>query len=294
MNSSGFAIINKPAGMSSFKAVSIIKKKLNVKKAGHTGTLDPFAEGLIVILIGNMCRFFDYFMHYKKSYTAQAVFGEEKDTEDITGKTTAVSEVIPAYTLISEKINNFKGEITQIPPDYSAVHVNGKRAYQLAREGIKTELKPRKTFIHSLNILNFQDNILNFSVTCSSGTYIRSIARDLARDCGSAAYLKSLVRTEIGNFKIENAVSPDNFSTEDLLSEADGIKMMGLNTCIVKDSFKENIFNGKIPDYTFFTDIPEEGSSAVFDTDNNFSAFIEKKGDIFSYHFVIPESREKR
>ena len=205
---SGFALINKPAGMSSFQAVNIVKKKLKCRKAGHTGTLDPFAEGLLVVLFGDMTRFFDYFMSYEKTYTAGAVFGEETDTEDLTGTVTASTDFIPDLSVLSENISKYKGEITQIPPAYSAVHVNGKRAYQLAREGIKAELKPRKAFIYSLEINSFENKLLNFTVSCSSGTYIRSIARDLARDCNSAAYLKTLVRTDIGNFSLENAVFP--------------------------------------------------------------------------------------
>ncbi len=286
---SGFALLNKPAGMSSFKAVSILKKKLNTKKAGHTGTLDPFAEGLLVILIGDMTRFFDFFMNFRKTYTAEAVFGEEKDTEDITGETSAVSAFLPDFSTISSKASLFRGEIKQIPPVYSAVHVNGKRAYQLAREGIKADLKPRNSFIYSLDLNSYNDNILNFTVSCSSGTYIRSIARDLARECGSAAFLKSLVRTDIGSFSIKYAVSPDDFRSDMLISPYNGIKQMGISTVTVKDSFRDKMLNGIQPDSESFTSAVPDGPSAVFDSENNFTAFIEKTVNEFRYRFVIPE-----
>ena len=295
MNSqiSGFALINKPAGMSSFQAVNIVKKKLKCRKAGHTGTLDPFAEGLLVVLFGDMTRFFDYFMSFEKTYTAEALFGEETDTEDVTGTVIETSAFIPDLTVVQENINKYKGEITQIPPVYSAVHVNGKRAYQLAREGIKTELKPRKAFIYSLEINSFENKLLNFTVSCSSGTYIRSIARDLARDCKSAAYLKTLIRTDIGNFNLEKAVSPEDFTVDNLMTPYEGIKIMDLNTCTVKDSFRNKIYNGITPDITSFESIPKEGPSAVFDTEKNFAAFIERNEDNFKYRFVIPERNRK-
>jgi tRNA pseudouridine55 synthase len=289
LNISGIALINKPSGISSFQVVSILKKKLNTKKIGHTGTLDPFAEGVLVLLVGNMTRFFDYFMTYKKSYTAEALFGEERDTEDVTGTVTISSDIIPALSDISEKSLKYSGEITQVPPAYSAVHVNGKRAYQLAREGIKTELKPRKTYIHSFDINSYKNDILNFSVSCSSGTYIRSIARDLARECSSASYLKTLVRTAIGDFKLEDAISPENFSINDLISPYEGIIKMGIETCVIKDEFKSKIFNGQMLDSECFENIPIEGSTAVFDNEQNFLSFIETNGDQYKYHFVIPE-----
>lgn len=291
MNSplSGIALINKPAGISSFQAVSILKKKLNTKKIGHTGTLDPFAEGLLVLLLGNMTRFFDYFMSYKKSYTAEALFGEERDTEDITGKVTISSDTIPPLSVISEKSLKYSGEITQLPPAYSAVHVDGKRAYQLAREGIKTELKPRKTFIHSFGINSYNDSLLNFTVSCSSGTYIRSIARDLARECGSASYLKTLVRTEIGNFKLKDAVLPEYFSINDLITPYDGIKKMGIEICVIKDEFKSRIFNGQTLYSACFETMPKKSNTAVFDKKQNFLSFIQKTAEDYKYHFVIPE-----
>ena len=291
---SGFALINKPAGISSFQAVSVLKKKLGTKKAGHTGTLDPFAEGLLVILLGDMTRFFDYFMSFRKTYRAEAVFGEETDSEDITGNVTVKSDFIPDLSLISENVPFFTGKITQVPPVYSAVHINGKRSYQLAREGIKAELPPRETFIHSFDINSYNNNILDFTVACSSGTYIRSIARDLARKCGSAAYLKSLVRTDIGNFSLKEALIPDSFSIENLISPLEGIRKMGINCCTVKSSCINSIFNGIMPDSSWFSeeDIPD-GPSAVFDSENRFAAFIEKSGSSFRYRFVVPERNGK-
>ena len=291
---SGFALINKPVGISSFHAVSVIKKKLGTRKAGHTGTLDPFAEGLLIILFGDMTRFFDYFMKFKKTYRAEAVFGEERDSEDITGTTTLISDFIPDLSLISEKIPLFTGQITQIPSVYSAVHINGKRSYQLARQGIKADIPPRKTFIHSFDINSFDNQILDFTVECSSGTYIRSLARDLARECSSAAYLKSLIRTDIGNFSLKDAFTPDDFSENCLISPYDGIRTMGLNICTVKSSYKAKILNGIIPDSSWFYEenIPE-GLSAVFDSENIFTAFIENSGSKYIYRFVVPERNGK-
>ncbi len=290
---SGLAVINKPAGMTSFQAVSIVKKKLKTRKAGHTGTLDPFAEGLLVILLGDFTRFFDYFMNYRKTYTAEAVFGEERDTEDITGTKISETDNIPDLNELNRNLSSYTGEITQIPPAYSAVHINGKRAYQLAREGIKAELKPRKAFIHSLDINSYDNRILNFTVSCSSGTYIRSIARDLARDCGSGAYLKSLLRTDIGNFNISDAAAPDVFSGEMVLPPYEAVKKMGISIITVKDSFRAKLFNGIMPVSDNFTPLPPEGLSAVFDSSHNFAALIEKNSNEIRYRFVIPESNRQ-
>ena len=291
---SGFALINKPAGISSFQAAGAVKRKLKTRKAGHTGTLDPFADGLLVILIGSMTRFFDYFAGFRKTYRAEAVFGEERDTEDITGAVTVKSDFIPDISLISENTAFFKGQITQIPPVYSAVHINGKRAYQLAREGINADMPERKALIYSFDINSFSNSILDFTVSCSSGTYIRSLARDLARKCSSAAYLKSLTRTDIGNFSLNNAVSPEIFSEENLISPFEGIRLMGINCCTVKTGLIPDICSGKMPDASWFTSELPDGPSAVFDTENNFTAFIEKSGDDFKYRFVIPERNGKK
>ena len=245
----------------------------------------------MVILTGNMTRFFDYFRGFQKKYKAVAVFGAETDTEDVTGniiKTTA----IPDYSTVKQKSIKYTGEITQIPPVYSAVHINGKRSYQLAREGIIPDIKPRKAFIHSFTIDSYEKGLLSFSVSCSSGTYIRSIARDLARDCGSSAYLNKLLRTDIGNFSIDNSISPEDFTPENILSPFEGIKMMGIKTAFIKEEYLPRIRYGQILDSGCFDEIPDNGFTAVFDSNRNFLAFLEKQEDNFKYQFVIPEKKQ--
>ncbi len=212
----GFLLIDKECGLTSFDVVSKIKRKLSLKKVGHTGTLDPFASGLLILCTNRATKLAQIFLELPKTYEATFVFGEEKDTHDRCGTTTANSNKTPTLLEIEQAITNFKGEILQIPPKFSALKINGKRAYKLAREGKDFELKPKKKFIYSYHIIRYENNHLKVKIQCSSGTYIRSLARDLGRAVDSYAFVDELKRTHIGDFSINKTKLISNTTINDI------------------------------------------------------------------------------
>ncbi len=218
VNKSGAVFLNKPSGITSFRALDSIKNKLSTGKIGHTGTLDKFASGVMIVLSGSMTKLAEYFSGLDKEYIGIFTFGRETDTLDPEGGIIAESD-IPELSLIKEKLELFKGRISQIPPDYSAVHINGKRAYKLARKGDKPALKARDVTIYGFDILSWSPPELEVKIKCSKGTYIRSIARDLGRSCGSYAYVSSLKRTSVGGININMTIEPEKFNPgKDLVS----------------------------------------------------------------------------
>lgn len=194
-------LINKQSGITSNKTLSLFKKELNVTKAGFSGVLDPFATGLLIVATEGDTRFLDLFLNSPKTYTGTMLFGKTTDTLDIDG--TVVEEIdninIDEQS-VKEIINNkFLGEIEQIPPKYSNIKVDGKRAHELSRNEVEFELKPVTREIYSFDIEEKSTNEYNFKVTVSSGTYIRSLARDIGRELSVPAMLTSLRRVSIGS-----------------------------------------------------------------------------------------------
>lgn len=206
-------LLNKPAGISSFSALGSVKRALGTGKVGHCGTLDPFAEGLLIALSGAATKTAGYFTGLDKSYHAVMGFGYETDTLDTEGEIINTSP-IPSLEDIESVIPSFTGRIRQTPPAYSAVKINGRRAYSLARNGETPDLPSREVNIESFTIIDWKPPQLTFSVSCSSGTYIRSLARDLAQAISCRGSLQSLTRTAIGPFTIEEAMCPDTFKLE--------------------------------------------------------------------------------
>ena len=213
----GFVNVNKPSGMSSSKVVTFLKKRFNVKKIGHMGTLDPLAEGVLPIAIGKATRMFDYFLEKKKTYIAQFTFGKTTDTLDAEGKITETCDYIPSKKQIVDALPHLIGRITQIPPQYSAKKVNGRCAYDFARIGQTVELKPKEIEIYKIELLHqLSDNVYEFEIECSGGTYIRSIARDMAELLNSKAYMSKLIRTKSGRFEIEKSYTLQQLEDEKL------------------------------------------------------------------------------
>lgn len=202
----GFININKAVGSSSAKEVAIIKRLTRVP-CGHMGTLDPMADGVLPVAVGNAARLFDYFLKKEKTYVATFRFGEHFDTLDTTGSILNGGGRIPSVKEIEEVIPSLVGEVIQIPPRYSAKNVNGKRGYQLAREGVDFQLSPKKVTINCIKRLRQVDEkSFSFEITCGGGTYIRSIARDMAEKLSTYAAMSALTRIKSGIFTIENAV----------------------------------------------------------------------------------------
>ena len=203
----GFLNVYKPKGKTSHDVVAILRRVTKIKQIGHTGTLDPFAEGVLPICIGRSTRLIE-FLDDDKAYIGKVQFGSSTDTYDIEGQITNSSSVKITREELEESLVIFRGEIEQIPPIYSALKVNGKKLYEYARNGEEVEIKPRKVFIKKLelNSFDYETQSAELYIECSKGTYIRSIANDLGENMKSFAHLASLKRVKAGRFLIENSV----------------------------------------------------------------------------------------
>ncbi len=211
-------IINffKPAGMTSHDAVSYFRKLLGTRKVGHTGTLDPMATGVLPICIGKGTRVSEYLLGVDKEYIAELTLGCASDTQDSTGKVTYTSELEVSKDDIEEVFKSFHGTINQIPPMYSAKKIGGKKLYELARNGIEVERNHRKIQIKELKILNNQHNRkIIFYTKCSKGTYIRTICHDIGKNLETYGHMSYLIRTGVGNFKIEDAFGMETLDKMD-------------------------------------------------------------------------------
>lgn len=202
----GVLFLDKPFGVTSNAALQTAKRLLNAAKAGHTGTLDPMATGLLPLTFGEATKFSQMLLDADKSYEATVQFGVETDTGDAEGKTIATSPVDISADALEAALENLRGEIEQIPPMHSALKRNGKPLYEYARAGIELEREARRVTIHSLECLQFDGNSAQLAVRCSKGTYIRTLAIDLGRALGCGAHLSALHRTSIGSFEVKQGV----------------------------------------------------------------------------------------
>ena len=217
----GFFNVHKPPGPTSFDLIRQLRRRLGRKvKLGHAGTLDPFAEGVVVICAGRATRLAGYVQDQPKCYEAQLTLGATSTTDDPEGTITpAPTARAPSEHAVREVLARFVGTIQQLPPTYSAVHVPGGRAYELARAGRKVDLRPRTVTIHRIELRGYEYPLLELAVTCGRGTYIRSLARDLGQALGTGAYCSRLVRTAVGPFKLEQSIRPERLQPErDLLA----------------------------------------------------------------------------
>lgn len=203
---SGVIVVDKPLGMTSHDVVHVIRKGSGVRRAGHTGTLDPRATGVLVVLIGPAVRLSEYVSAADKRYQATIRLGSATDTYDSEGKITHSGEVDITEERFVELLNQFKGEIEQTPPPFSAVKLQGKKAYELSRRGEAVELKPRKIKVYRLEILEWDMPDVTIDVLCSSGTYVRSLAHDIGTALGCGAHLIGLRRTKSGRFTLRDAI----------------------------------------------------------------------------------------
>ena len=220
----GWIFIDKPKNITSFKVIQKLRKILKIKKIGHAGTLDPIATGILAVAVGEATKSINYF-NQNKVYVFNVVFGESKDTDDITGKTLDKSNIIPNKDEVDQCLKKFIGKHSQVPPQYSAVKINGKRAYQLARKNQKFTIQSREVFIKSLKCLEIKNKSeYCFSMECSSGTYVRSIARDLGKILGTYAYVSELRRVKIGKIEEKDIILLDKF--EELVHIGDHFEVM--------------------------------------------------------------------
>ncbi|MFV2064096.1 MAG: tRNA pseudouridine(55) synthase TruB [Chloroflexota bacterium] len=273
----GILVVSKPAGPTSHDIVALVRRLTGVRRVGHGGTLDPFAMGVLPVFIGRATRMVEYHLADEKAYRASVVFGASSSTDDLDGEMTPAEGPAPTRDAVAAALESFRGNIEQVPPDHSAVHVGGKRAYEVARQGDKPELRSRKVTIHSLELVEWDTAdadrpMAELEVRCSAGTYVRSLARDLGRVLGSGAYLGALTRTASGPFRIEDAHTLDevreglaNGRTEQLLLPPDaGLDMIPLVQ--VRASDMEALARGQI--IGLHAPLPRpEGAAAISDED---------------------------
>ena len=210
----GILVVDKPVGPTSHDMVDLVRRLTGVRRVGHGGTLDPFAAGVLPIFIGRATRLVEYHMGDDKAYRAVVAFGAHSTTDDLDGELTPGARTVPDQAAVEGMLERFRGRISQVPPDHSAVRIAGRRAYELARVGQKPELKARQVEILDLAIETWVGThadrpTATLRVHCSAGTYIRAIARDLGEALGCGAYLVALTRTRSGPFRLEAAHGPD-------------------------------------------------------------------------------------
>ena len=205
-------LINKPIEWTSFDVVRRIRGMLRIKKVGHAGTLDPLATGLLIVCTGKFTKKINEFMAQEKEYTGKFILGATTPTYDLEsgpGDFKPIDSISDA--LVHETTRQFTGEIMQVPPAHSAIKVDGKRVYELARRGKEVKLEPRRITIKSFEITSIALPVVEFKVVCSTGTYIRSLAHDFGAALGCGAYLGGLCRTRIGQYRVEDAITPEAF-----------------------------------------------------------------------------------
>lgn len=270
-------LVDKAPGITSFDCLGKVKRLVN-KKTGHCGTLDKFAHGLLIVLCGNYTHLVNAFMGMDKTYEAVIEFGKSTDTLDPEGVVFETAKV-PCSEVVTGVVKSMVGPLMQIPPAYSAIHVNGKRCYQMARSMKESAqviegLPARPITIHEATILSYEAPYLHIRLRVSKGTYIRSYARDLGHRCGSCAYVKELYRTAIGPFHVEEAIPYNDISTLKAIGCGpdnfgfDYIKRIAGTVCVEVNSNEAfRLSNGSVPK-SVLSRVPEDASFVVFMSSN--------------------------
>lgn len=275
----GILNIRKEKGFTSHDVVAIVRKTLQTKKVGHTGTLDPDAEGVLPICVGKATKLSEIIMHGKKQYRAVVRLGITTTTEDASGEVLEQKPVVFDETEITNVVQQFVGEIEQIPPMYSAIKVNGKKLYELAREGKEIERKARNVTIHQMQITKFlPPDRLEIQVDCSKGTYIRTLCSDIGKRLGCGAHMESLLRTETSGFTLENAITLDTLkemaeqgqAEQALLSMTEALK--DYPQAVVSAKWEKMLYNGgKIHEHAYHCpqQLQAQEIVTVFDSHKN-------------------------
>ena len=276
----GLVNILKPTGLTSSDVVirvrGILRRIYGEKyKVGHLGTLDPGASGILIITIGKATRLFDLLSPSFKKYRAAITFGKTTDTLDSYGQITGENSIIPSEDDIRKALNGFIGEIDQIPPNYSALSINGVKAYDMARNGVDFSLESRKILINNIEIVDkLCNNTYVIDIDCKGGTYIRSLVRDIAFALNTVAYMSFLIRLSSGNFLIYNSVTLEEFEKEQHILSIDSV----LNNFVrydIPEKYKKNLLNGvsinisNLPDGQFLVYLENELFGIAHNNDNN-------------------------
>ena len=279
----GFIIFDKPENITSFIAARIIRRVTNEKKTGHTGTLDPMATGVLPVAVGHATRFIELIPSHDKGYRASFRLGETTDTLDITGTTLSVCDDIPEEKDVISVFDRFRGEIDQLPPMYSAIQVDGKRLYDLARQGIEVERETRRVTIYELNYVGHNGNEYTIDVKCSKGTYIRTLIDDIGKALGCGAVMTSLRRTLSNGFTIEDAHTEDELKSAenpaDFLIPVDKV-LAAYPSIKVSDAQAKRFRNGGELDAARLHTTLKESYYRVYSHDGSFLGLGEyKNGD---------------
>ena len=270
---SGILVLNKPAGISSRVALDRITQLLPRVKLGHAGTLDPLATGVLVVCAGKATKLISYVQRMRKEYRCTLRLGQRSDTHDLEG---AIENVPFAGRIELEAMEQclarFRGEIMQVPPQHSAIHVEGRRAYELARDGQPVELKPRPVRIDRLVCARFEFPEADLEIECSSGTYIRSLVRDIGEQFGCGAVMTRLVRQAIGLFRLEDALNPDDLTAQNVLQAlrpvGDAVRELPLVTISAERC--DDVRHGRVLDASAFErGIPAGEECALIDESGN-------------------------
>ncbi len=298
---SGIILYDKKPGVTSFSALGKIKKVLDTKKVGHTGTLDLFAQGLLVVCVGSLTRLDGLITAFDKEYEAKIIFGEQTDTLDPTGQVVKTAP-LPTLAALKESLKKFTGKIMQRPPEFSAIKIGGKRASDLTRSGKEAALPERPIEVYEAELLDYEASCGDGGVNevfvksarvrflVSKGTYIRSLARDIGLDCASAGRLETLKRTRVGSFNLSDAVDEDSIGASSLRQmDAETARLCGLNAAYLRPGQEENFWNGRPLRFSFFEEPLKEGTSAVFSSDKVFVGAVKKEGGRASYEYVVPK-----
>ncbi len=287
----GFLNLLKPAGITSFEALARLKKVFGTGRVGHAGTLDKFASGVLVALVGRYSRLSGFFASSRKTYLAGIRFGEETDTLDPEGEVIARAAA-PNPEALRNVLPSFRGNILQAPPAYSAVHIDGKRAYERALRGEVVAPEPRPVTIHALDLLEYDGERALLRVECSKGTYIRSLARDLAMACGSRARLESLVREASGPFKAEHGVPPGDVDSSSLKKlDPELSSSLDLPPLYLAPGQESYFLKGAPLARGRFSRIPSaDGLYGIFTADQVFLGVVERREGWFSYRVVLGSS----
>jgi len=293
----GILNIFKPKGISSYQTVKEVRNILNIPKAGHAGTLDPSASGVLLLCIGQATKIVDFLVGMKKHYQGEMILGISTDTQDSEGKIIQKREV---GTDIDEKrirdiFRKYEGTIDQMPPMFSAAHHKGERLYRLARKGIEVKRKLKKIKIYQLNLLDYcqeTNPIVKFEVICSKGTYIRTLCNDMGNELGCGAHLSNLVRKKVGNFSIENSLNLEELKKEKALGKRYLISIDSaleeFNKITLKSEATKNILNGGVIKSEQIVEIPE----GLKIEKNKFVKIFDVKGNLLSIATSVKENRK--
>jgi len=293
----GILNIFKPKGISSYKVVKEVRNILNISKAGHTGTLDPSASGVLLICIGQATKIAEFLVGMKKHYQGEMILGISTDSQDAEGKIIGKKEV---STDINEKrikdiFRKYEGTISQMPPMFSAAHYKGKRLYHLARKGIDVKRNPKKVKIYQLNLINFAQKvnpIVKFEVVCSKGTYIRTLCNDIGDELGCGAHLSNLVRKKVGNFSIEDSLNLEELKKEKALGKRYLISIDSaleeLNKITLKNEAIKTVLNGGVISSEQIVEIPKWLKTRK----DKFVKIFDAKGNLLSIGTSIKDDRK--